>query len=398
MSEKAQKQVFTQPAFIVFALLTVVGLVCWFLQLTQGLQLTNLNNYNTWGLYIIGFMIFTGIAAGSLIFASSAYLFQAMADYKPYTRIAAFVGAIGSVVAAGLFIIVDIGNPERAWYIITRANISSPMFWDTLILGAYVIIGILFTRQLMAVHAGQKEEKSLQVISVVSFVAGLLVMVTSFVFALQVARPLWNNPVEPVSFLAAALVAALSLLVIIFAVLNKSGYIHISADKLSKLGKLAAVFLFFELFVVPGEAAIGLYAGSGEEAEIIHWLVSGKGAPFFWVEIVAIVVGLVLLFSKKTSGLVLGSAISIFAIFMIKYNLLQAQLLNPLITYAGPPGYSGGEGIYLPSLIEIGVAVGIISLGALLVMIGLDKLSLGIKSGQNIGEQNSGFRAKVEQA
>jgi len=395
MSDKSQKQVFTQPLFIVFALLTVVGLVCWFLQLTRGLQLTNLNNYNTWGLYIIGFMIFTGIAAGSLIFASSSYLFLGMSEYKPYTRIAAFVGAIGSVVAAGLFIIVDIGNPERAWYIIARANISSPMFWDTLILGAYVIIGILFTRQLMAVHAGQKEEKSLRAISIVSFVAGLLVMVTSFVFALQVARPLWNNPVESVSFLAAALVAAFSLLVIIFAILNKSGYIDISQEKLSKIGKLAAAFLFFELFVVLEEVAIGIYAGSGEEAEIIHWLVRGEGAPFFWVELIAIVVGLVLLFSKKTGTLVVGSAVSIFAIFMIKYNLLQAQLLNPLITYAGPPGYSGGEGVYLPSLIEIGVAVGIISLGTLLIMIGLDRLGLGIKSGQSVS--GLGFKTKVKQ-
>ena len=394
MSNKPQGTVFKQPLFIIFALLTIVGLVCWFLQLTQGLQLTNLNNDNTWGLYIIGFMIFTGIAAGSLIFASSAYLFPVMAEYKPYTRIAAFVGAIGSVVAAGLFIIVDIGNPERAWHIITSANIASPMFWDTLILGAYVILGIFFTRQLIAVNAGQKEEKSLKGIAVVSFIAGLSVMVTSFVFALQVARPLWNNPVEPVSFLAAALVVALALLLIILAILNKIGYIDISSEKLSKLGKLAALCLFFELFVVLGEAVIGLYAGAGEEAEIIHWLIAGEGAPFFWIELIALIAGLVLLLSRKPGTLISGSAVSIFAIFMIKYNLLQAQLLNPLISYAGPPGYGGGEGIYLPSFIEMGVAVGIISLGGLLVMIGLDKLSLGIKSGQNVSGINLGVKSK----
>lgn len=386
MNQKAEKQVFTKPLFIIFALLTVVGLVCWFLQLTKGLQLTNLNNYNTWGLYIIGFMIFTGIAAGSLIFASSAYLIKGMEEYKPYTRIASFVGAIGSVVAAGLFIIVDIGNPERAWYIITSANIASPMFWDTIILAAYVVIGILFTRQLMMVHEGQKTEASINTISIVAFVAGLMVMVTSFVFALQVARPMWNNPVEPVSFLVAALVAAFALLIIIFAVLNKSGYIEISSDKLSKLGKLAGVFLLFELFVVLGETSIGLYAGSGEEAEIIHWLVSGEGVAFFWIELIAIIAGIVLLFNKKPSTLFLGASVAIFAVFMIKYNLLQAQLLNPLITYAGPPGYGGGEGVYLPSMIEVGVSVGIIAMGGLLVMIGLDKLSLGKKSKQSVND------------
>lgn len=395
MREKAPKPMAVKPLLILFALLAVAGIICWFLQLTQGLQLTNLNSYNTWGLYIIGFMIFTGIAAGSLLFSSSAHLFGALNEYKPYTRISAFVGAIGSVIAAGLFIIVDIGNPERAWHIITQANISSPMFWDTIILGAYVIIGIVFTRQLILVDQGQKAEKSLHSISLIAFIAGLLVTVTSFVFALQVARPLWNNPVQPLSFLAAAIVAALSLLLILFFLLNKSGYIEMSAEKLAKLGKFAGLFLFAELMVVLGETTIGLYPGGGEEHEIILWLVAGKGAPFFWVELIAVVAGLMLLFSRKPGALVAGAGVAIFAVFMIKYNLLQAQLLNPSISYPGPPGYSGGTGVYLPSLIELGVAVGIISLGALLVLIGLNKLSLGAKSGRSV--KTTGLGAEANQ-
>jgi molybdopterin-containing oxidoreductase family membrane subunit len=374
-----------------FSILTIVGIVCWVLQLTRGLQLTELNNYATWGLYIIGFMIFTGIAAGSLIFTSATYLFKGMEEYKPYTRISSFVGAICGVLAAGLFIIVDIGNPERAWYIITKANITSPMFWDTVILAAYVVIGIVFTRQLILVQEGKKAEKNLKAISIIAFIAGLLVMVTSFVFAMQVARPLWNNPVEPVSFLAAALVAALALLVLIFALLNKTGYIEISRDQLNKLSKLVGIFLLFELFVVGGEALIGVYAGSGEEAEIIRWMVSGDGAPFFWVELIAIVAGLVLLMNKKT--ITAGAGVSILAVFMIKYNLLQTQLLNPIITYAGPSGYNPSEvGVYLPSLIEIGVSIGIIALGALLVTLGLSKLNLGAKFGQ--GVHNAGPQVK----
>ncbi|MEA5025600.1 hypothetical protein SDC9_22119 [bioreactor metagenome] len=380
MSVKAEKQFYTKPLFILSALLTVVGLVCWYLQLTKGLQLTNLDNFMTWGLYIIGFVICTGIAAGSLIFASSAYLFKGMAEYKPYSRIASFVGAIGSVIAAGLFIIVDIGNPERAWHIITNANIASPMFWDTLILSAYVIIGIVFTRQLIMVNEGQKEEQALKTISWVAFIAGLLVMVTSFVFALQASKPMWNNPVEPVSFLAAALVVAFALLIILFSTLNKSGYIDMRDEQLAKIGKLAGVFLLFELFVALGEAIIGVYVGVGEDAEIIHWLVAGSGAPYFYVELIAIIAGMVLLFSKKPGSLVLGAAIALFAIFMIKYNLLQAQLLNPLITYAGPPAYDVSVGAYIPSLIELGISVGIFALGVMLVIIGLDKLNLGKKS------------------
>ncbi|MEM5816588.1 MAG: NrfD/PsrC family molybdoenzyme membrane anchor subunit [Desulfitobacterium hafniense] len=375
------------------AVLTILGIACWVLQLTQGLQLTNLNNYATWGLYIIGFMLFTGITAGSLIFTSSAYLFKEMEEYKPYTRVSSYVGAICGVLAAGLFVVVDIGNPGRAWHIITSANIASPMFWDTVILAAYVVIGIFFTRQLMLVQEGKKTERDLKAIAIIALIAGLLVMVTSFVFAAQVARPLWNNPVEPVSFLAAALAAALALLVLIFTLLNKTGYIQISTGQLNKLGKLAGIFLLFELFVVVGEVLIGLYAGSGEEAEIIQWMVSGDGAPFFWVELMAIAAGLVLLFNNKT--VTAGAGVSIFAIFMIKYNLLQAQLLNPLITYPGPSANNLSEaGVYLPSIIEMGVSVGIIALGALLVTVGLSKLNLGVKSGQ--GAYKTGHDAKAK--
>ncbi len=385
MNQKAEKQLFTKPLFLIFALFAVIGLVCWFLQLTKGLQLTNLNNYNTWGLYIVGFVIFTGMAAGSLIFASSACLIKAMEEFKPFARVASFVGAIGSVVAAGLFVIVDIGNPGRVWHFVTSANISSPMFWDFLILFAYIIIGIFFTRQLVMVHEGG-EEKSLKTISIIAFIAGLLVMATSFIFALQVARPLWNNPVQPISFLAAAIVIAFSLLTIILANLNKNSYIKINNEQLSKIGRIAAAFLAIELFVVLGELAIGMYAGAGENSEIVRWLISGEGAPFFWVEIIAVILGIALLLNKNPKILVTGAVVAILGVFMIKYNLLQAQLLNPLITYAGPPGYSGGEGVYLPSLIELGVSLGIVSIGGLLVMIGLDKLNLGAKPRPKTGK------------
>lgn len=380
MKQNSEKSLFTSPLFISFALLTVVGLVCWVMQLTKGLQLTNLNNFNTWGLYITGFTLFTGIAAGSLIFASSPYLFNVMQEFKPYTRIAAFVGAIGGVVAAGLFIIVDIGNPGRAWYMITSFNISSPMFWDAIILASYVVIGIIFTRQLMMVNDGQKEENSLKTIAIVAFIAGLLVMVTSFIFSLQVARPMWNNPVQPVSFLAAAIVAALALLIIIYVVLNKNDYIKIDNDKLGKLGKIAAAFLLFQLFVVLSEITLGLYAGAGEQNELIKWLIVGEGKIFFWAELIALIAGAVLLLNKNAKTIVPGAITAIFAIFMIKYNLLQAQLLNPILTYAGPPGYGAGTGVYLPTLIELGVSLGIISIGGLLIMIGLNKLSLGGKT------------------
>mgnify|MGYP000865320837 CR=1 FL=1 len=366
----------------VFAALAVLGAVCWFYQLSKGLQVTNLGVYNMWGLYIVGFMIFTGIAAGSLLFAAVPYLFKLDA-FKPYTRIAAYLGAVSSIVAASLFIIVDIGNPERVWLFVTSGNFTSPMFWDFIMLLSYMVISVIFTRQLMLVNAGKKDEGSVKPIAVIAFIAGLLVTVTSFVFCFQVARPLWNNPVQPLSFLVVALVAALAVQILLAVLLNKRGYIQMPATLLGKMGKLAAAFLLVELIIVVGEVLIGLYPGGGEEQAAFQWLVFGEGAVRFWIELIALVVAIALMFRQGSSGkagsIVIGAIVALIAIYLIKSNLLQAQLFNPLITYPGPEVYGEARGSYVPSLIEIGLSLGIVSLGALLLNLGLTKLNLGNK-------------------
>ncbi|WP_019851178.1 NrfD/PsrC family molybdoenzyme membrane anchor subunit [Desulfitobacterium sp. PCE1] len=380
---KNTKQTSSNLWNIIFAAFAVLGAVCWGLQLTQGLQVTNLGVNTMWGLYIVGFMIFTGVAAGSLLFAAVPYLFK-LNEFKPYTRIASYLGAVSSIVAASLFIIVDIGNPERAWLFITSGNLTSPMFWDFLMLASYMVISIIFTRQLILVHEGKKDEASVKPVAIIAFIAGILVTVTSFVFCFQIARPLWNTPVQPLSFLIAALVAALSVQMILATLLKRSGYIQMPVKLLGKMGKVAAVLLCIELIVVVGEVFIGLYPGGGEEYAAFHWLVFGEGALGFWVELVALIAAIVLLSKPGTSGkagsIVAGAVLALVAIYLIKSNLLQAQLFNPLITYAGPPVYGGTTGPYVPSLIEIGLSLGIVALGALLLNLGLSKLNLGVNA------------------
>ncbi|NMA69924.1 MAG: hypothetical protein GX958_10975 [Desulfitobacterium sp.] len=125
---------------------------------------------------------------------------------------------------------------------------------------------------------------------------------------------------------------------------------------------------------------MGIYPGAGSGYEAMIWLVAGKGAVMFWLEIVALVAAILLLGkikgSSKGSSVVLGAVLALAAIYLVKSNLLQTELFNPLLNLPGPVMF-GDTGSYLPSLIEIGLSVGIISLGALLLSIGLNKLNLG---------------------
>jgi molybdopterin-containing oxidoreductase family membrane subunit len=256
-------------------------------------------------------------------------------------------------------------------------NFTSPIVWDTLILVCYVIIGIIFTRQMILVHQGKAAEESLKRISVIAFAAGLLVTVTAFVFAMQTSSPAWNNAGQPLSFLLAAVAVTLCLLIMVYSALRSKGYIEIEEGTLPNMGKIAALFLGGELIYVLSEVAIGFYAQAGNAYEVTRWLVFGSGAVFFWLQMVGLVLGIILLSKYGKTLLVAGSVIGFCAVVMIKYNMLQAQFANALIAYPGPPSYGVMGQAYLPSLLEVGVSVGIVSLGALLVLLGLPRLNLG---------------------
>jgi len=365
---------------VVFSSFAVIGAISWSIQLTQGLQMTNLTTQNMWGLYIIGFMIFTGVAAGSLFFTSIPYLFG-LEEFKDYTRISAYLATISSTVAASLFIIVDIGSPARAWLFITSGNFTSPMFWDFIVLVSYMVISLIFTYQLTLVHKGKKSEKTVIPISIAAFIAGIAVIITSFVFSFQVSRPLWNTPMQPLSFLVSALLVALSVLILLGVILNKRGYIKLSQTSLIKMGKVAATLLVFELLIVSTEVAMGLYPGAGGEYEIFTWLVSGDGAIGFWLQIAMIITGIFLLGTKlgqqNVKGILAGAIFAIGAVYLLKSNLLQAEFAHSLLSFPGPEVYGDNKGYYMPSLLEVGLSVGIVSLGALLLQLGLYKYDLG---------------------
>jgi Ni/Fe-hydrogenase subunit HybB-like protein len=157
------------------------------------------------------------------------------------------------------------------------------------------------------------------------------------------------------------------------------------------MGKAAAVLLSIELILVVLEVLTGLYPGEGGHHSSVMWMVTGDGAFIFWAEIITLVAAIVLLgkMSSSAKGLAAGAVISLVAIFLIKTNLLQSELFNPLLSFAGPEMYGNNVGPYIPSLLEIGLSVGIMALGALLLGIGLKAL--------NLGEQGSG-KTKIQKA
>lgn len=363
---------------IIFGILVIAGLVAWVVQLTKGLVLTDLGDHKVWGLYIVGFMFFTGIAAGSLIMASLPYVAN-LNRLKSFTKIASFVAAVSSVIAAGLFILVDIGNPGRLWNMVIHANFHSPLIWDSIILLSYAFFSIYFLSRLIRLDNDADQEESIKKWAWAALIAGLLVGVTANVFGLQISKPSWYSAIQPFSFLVAAIVVGVAFLILLALLLKSKQYIDMEDDVLEKLGKAVAIFLALDLVMVVSELITVAYPGTPEGLAYVHYMLAGGGAAVFWIQVATGILAIILLFSSSINAkrIGIGSFLALVAVFMQKFSMLMAGFALPLVSYVGPM-MQGGTG-YFPTLIEIGVAIGIISLGALFLMIGFKRLPLQSK-------------------
>ncbi|HEX6332628.1 MAG TPA: NrfD/PsrC family molybdoenzyme membrane anchor subunit, partial [Flavisolibacter sp.] len=119
----------------------LVGGYAYYRQLTQGLVVTNMGDYVSWGIYISNFVFFVAISlVGSLI---TAVLRLSNVHWStPLTRIAEII-AVSAIVFASLIIIVDMGRPERFMYLFIYGRIQSPIMWDVIVITTYFFISLL---------------------------------------------------------------------------------------------------------------------------------------------------------------------------------------------------------------------------------------------------------------
>ncbi len=107
---------------IFLAIICIGGTVAWIFQLKKGLGVTAMRDYVSWGLYISLLFFFVGISLiGALV---SCVLRLSGAKWRfPLIRIAEAV-TLSSIFFAGFMPVLDMGRPERLYYLITHGRIQ----------------------------------------------------------------------------------------------------------------------------------------------------------------------------------------------------------------------------------------------------------------------------------
>ena len=128
--------------WICFLLVCIgIGVVAYANQLQNGLILTGMSRDVSWGLYIAQFTFFVGVAASGVMVAIPFYLHN-YKEFGPMLIFGEFL-AVAAVLVALLFVITDLGYPQRLFNVILYPSPHSILFFDMCVLSSYLIVNII---------------------------------------------------------------------------------------------------------------------------------------------------------------------------------------------------------------------------------------------------------------
>src|SRR4030042_3406574 len=127
----------------ILLLLGIIGLgsIAYYTQLTQGLKITGMSRDVSWGFYIAQFTYLVGVAASAVMLVLPYYFHH----YKAFSKmiILGEFMAIAAVSMCMLFIVVDLGQPQRLLNVILHPTPNSILFWDMVVLNGYLFLNMI---------------------------------------------------------------------------------------------------------------------------------------------------------------------------------------------------------------------------------------------------------------
>ncbi len=359
--------------FRVFLLIGMgLGIYAYSFQARFGLSVTGMNDIVSWGFYISNFTFLVGVAAAAVMLILPAYMFHDP-DFHRVVIIGEGV-AVAALIMCLSFILVDMGGPLQAWHLIPGIGLfnfpSSILAWDVLVLNGYLLLNGLVPAYILYSHyRGRKANEKLYrpFVFLSIFWAFSIHMVTAFLYQGLPARPFWNNPLMGPRFLASAFAAGPALITLILAIIHNTTSYKIDRKVFSKLRLIIVIsaivnliMLFSEIFkefyfpTHHSSSAVYLFFGMDGHTALVTWI---------WTSIsVNLAATLVLAFNpgKNNPKVLLPACGFLFiAVWMEKgIGLIVPGLIpSPL-----------GEVVdYLPTLVELGVTLGILCLGITVV-------------------------------
>lgn len=354
-------------------LLTIIGIAITFYlkQLDAGLIVTNMRDQVSWGLYIGNFTYLVGVAAAAVLLVIPAYIYH----FDPIKEIVVLgeLLAASAIIMALMFVLADLGRPDRFWHLIPFVGIlsfpDSLLAWDVIVLNGYLLLNTVVPIYILVKTYFGKEPNRRFVIPLVFLSIPWAVgihTVTAFLYNGLAARPFWNASILAPRFLASAFCSGPAMALIIFQIIRKTAGMKIRNEALFKIAELMAYSMFINLFLLGAELFKEYYSGTIHLApmEYLYQGLQGHNSlvPWIWSAMAMNVTAFVLFLIPKTREnlftLNLGSLLIITGVWIEK----GLGLIVPGFV----PDPLGEIYEYMPNMTEAMISLGIWAFGLLI--------------------------------
>ena len=369
------RQVLRGPAaywlWLAFLLLLIgSGVGAYLGQVQDGLIVTAMRDQVSWGFYIGNFTFLVGVAAAAVVLVVPAYVY----DWGPIREIVIFgeLLAISAIMMCLLFVLVDIGRPERFWHLLPpagRLNFpDSILAWDVLVLNVYFLINVVVVTHIVYMaftgrHYDTRIVVPLVLLSIPTAVG--IHTVTAFLYNGLAARPYWNSSILAPQFLASAFCSGPAILLFVLQLLRRFTRFEIKDDAIWKIAELMAYAMFLNLFLHGAEAFKEYYSNTEHLLYTRYWF-QGLGehktlVPFAWTAVTLNVTAFLLFIVPAARKNWVTLNIGCFATYAGCYIEKGMGLIIPGLT----PDTLGEIYEYYPSMTELRVAAGVFAIGFL---------------------------------
>lgn len=371
-----------------------VGLISVMLVLANGLGITNLNDHTPWGLWITVDLSFIAMGAGGFTLSAMVYIFG-LKKYESIARAAIWVGLIGYS-SAMLALFVDIGRPDRFYHPMLYWNVHSVlweiticvMLYSTVLIIELVPVIIESTRlkqRPFFVKVGHNLHRLMPVVAFIGLGLSLLHQSSlGATYGILTARPFWYSPSAPVLFILSAIAAGIS--GVLAATIVSGRLMHrqlVPKDILNSVARFAGfavlAYLYLKLW---SWAATNYYSHVPDK--VLGLEILNQYTPYdytFWFgEVIfgALVPAFLLLWGRTRRNpyaVVLASVMIIAGLVINRWNMTLSGFVIPL---DWSPGVNDVFPVqtYVPSLVEWGVALGIVCYAGMVYTLGVRFLTL----------------------
>lgn len=395
----------TKIYFALLSILSIIGLWSFYIRFTEGMKVTALTSYSPWGLWIVLYIYFIGLSAGSFLLSTMVYVFN-MKQYEKIGKLALFT-AFFSLMAGLLFVLIDLGHPERFWHTLVYRQANSVLSWEIQFYLIYMVlilaeIWFLMREEFVLIaekstglkrfvnkvfslgykipqeqaeleQHRNKSHKWMRILGIVGIPTALGVHGgTGSLFAVIMAKSYWFSGLTPIIFLVSALVSGAALMIFLYSFFNNPKEKN---DALAKnLSNLLVLFISIDLILVISEFLIGLYNPIPEERMVFMNILASNRWYIFWLGQIGLVIILpiILLAKSKQSTKMKGLAglSVIIGIISVRWTLIVPAFTVPQL--AGlDTAFTGSRLLYqyTPNSVEWLSSIGIIAIVTLLFSI-----------------------------